>query len=363
MNHAPPTVSSLARLRERFDRAPEGAFRPIAISAGDPAGVGPTVSLSAAFAHKDRTTSAIFGDAAQLRAETLLLGLDDSCLVECDESLLGALRPGEVGFIDTGRVAPRLIERRVPTPETGQAQLLALERAAHCVRRGQARALVTGPTSKAAISSAGHAFTGQTEFLAQLDDRADDAVTMLFLGPRLCVALVTTHLAIADVPRAITAPRVVRSARHLGAALTRLFPDRVRTLVVAGLNPHAGEGGLFGREEIEVIEPAIAALQREALFAADSVRLSGPVPAESVFRAAQRGDIDGVVAMFHDQATIASKLLDWGAAVNTTWGLSFLRTSVDHGVAYDAARTRTADADGMKAALALAERLTVGLDG
>lgn len=343
--------------------APESALRPIAISVGDPAGVGPTVSLSAAYAHKGRTACAIFGDAAQLHAEARALGLDERCLTERDEGSLGTLQVGVVAVIDTGRVAPALIERRGPSPETGQAQLVALERAARAVHRGQARALVTGPTSKAAISSAGHTFTGQTEFLARLDGRADDAVTMLFLGPRLCVALVTTHVSIADVPAAITAPRVMRSARHLGQALTQLYPDRARTLVVAGLNPHAGEGGLFGREELEIIEPAIAALRSEALFADDSVRLAGPVPAESVFRAAQRGDIDGVVAMFHDQATIASKLLDWGAAVNTTWGLSFLRTSVDHGVAYDAARTRTADADGMQAALALAVRLTVARDG
>jgi 4-phospho-D-threonate 3-dehydrogenase / 4-phospho-D-erythronate 3-dehydrogenase len=336
---------------------------PIVISAGDPAGVGPTVSLSAAYAFKERAPSAIFGDAAQLRAEAHALGFDSTCLVERDEGSLDDLPRGAVAVVDTGRLASSLLELRAPTPEGGHAQLRALERAARFVRSGRARALVTGPTSKAAISSAGHAFIGQTEFLARLDGRADDAVTMLFLGPRLCVALVTTHLSIAEVPAAITAPRVMRSVRHLGAALEQLHPERVRSLVVAGLNPHAGEAGLFGREEIEVIEPAIAALKLEPLFADDSVRLSGPAPAESVFRAAERGDIDGVVAMFHDQATIASKLLDWGAAVNTTWGLSFLRTSVDHGVAYDAARLRSADADGMKAALALAIRLTAGRDG
>jgi 4-hydroxythreonine-4-phosphate dehydrogenase len=134
-------------------------------------------------------------------------------------------------------------------------------------------------------------------------------------------------------------------------------------LAVSGLNPHAGEGTLFGCEERDVIGPALAQLAGEAPFRDGAVVLRGPVPAEAVFRAAQRGDVDGVVAMFHDQATIASKLLDWGAAVNTTWGLSFLRTSVDHGVAYDAARAGAADADGMIAALALAVRLTAAADG
>ena len=126
-----------------------------------------------------------------------------------------------------------------------------------------------------------------------------------------------------------------------------------------GLNPHAGEGGLFGREELDVIAPALAALARGSpVRERRGGAVQGPAPAESVFRAAQRGDIDGVVAMFHDQATIASKLLDWGSAVNTTWGLPFVRTSVDHGVAYDAARDDTADADGMLAAMRMAIRLT-----
>jgi 4-hydroxythreonine-4-phosphate dehydrogenase len=331
---------------------------PIAISAGDPGGIGPSVSLSAAFAARGRVRCAIFGDAAQLHVEARALGLETACLVEQDESSLSTLQPGQVGLVDTGRLSPVVIARHAPTPESGQAQLRALERAAQCVRAGRAAALVTGPTSKVAISSAGHAFIGQTEFLAKLDGRAEDAVTMLFLGPRLCVALVTTHLAIVDVPAAITSARVERSVRHLAAALVKLVPARARTLVVAGLNPHAGEEGLFGREELDVIGPALARLRDDALFGPESVRLSGPLPAESVFRAAQRGDVDGVVAMFHDQATVASKLLDWGAAVNTTWGLSFLRTSVDHGVAYDAARTRSGDPDGMKAALAMAIRLT-----
>jgi 4-hydroxythreonine-4-phosphate dehydrogenase len=336
---------------------------PIAISVGDPAGVGPQVSLSAAYAARARVRSVLFGDLAQLRAEAEKLGCEPGSLMEQTEAELGQLPLGTVGLIDTGRVMPAVIASHAPSPEAGEAQLRSLERAAKLVRAGKARALVTGPTSKAAIASAGHAFVGQTEFLARLDGRADDAVTMLFLGPRLRVALVTTHLAIADVPAAITQARVVRTAQHLAEALVRLYPERVPSLAVSGLNPHAGEAGLFGREDMDVIAAAIATLRTLPPFVHGAVTLTGPVPAESVFRAAQRGDVDGVVAMFHDQATIASKLLDWGAAVNTTWGLSFLRTSVDHGVAYDAARAGAADADGMKAALELAVRLTAGAHG
>jgi 4-hydroxythreonine-4-phosphate dehydrogenase len=296
----------------------------------------------------------LFGDAEQLRAEAK--GHDPSLFVDCDEAL--AVPEGAVGLVDTGRVSAASIAAHAPSPEGGLAQVRTLERAARCVQAGKARALVTGPTSKAAISSAGVPFIGQTEFLARLDGRHDDDVTMMFLGPTLRVALVTTHLAVSDIPAAITIARVQRTVRHLAEVLHRLYPERTATLVVSGLNPHAGEHGMFGREDLDVIEPAIAGLAREPLLASGRVRVRGPEPAESVFRAAQRGDLDGVVAQFHDQATIASKLLDWGAAVNTTWGLSFLRTSVDHGVAYDAARSGHVDADGMHAALALAVRLT-----
>jgi 4-hydroxythreonine-4-phosphate dehydrogenase len=329
---------------------------PIIIAAGDP---------GAAFAQRSALRSVIFGDAAQLRREAELLDLEVARLHRCDESKLDALPFGDVGVVDTGRVSEAVIAQHAPVAEAGLAQLHTLQRAACTVQAGRGRALVTGPTSKEAIVRAGHAFIGQTEFLARLDGRADDDVSMLFLGPRLRVGLVTTHLSIADVPRAVTIARVVRTVRHLGDVLVRLYPERAPSLAVSGLNPHAGEGTLFGTEERDVVMPALAALRGEPPFREGGVTLVGPVPAEAVFRAAQRGDVDGVVAMFHDQATIASKLLDWGAAVNTTWGLSFLRTSVDHGVAYDAARAGTADADGMHAALALALRLTAdgGADG
>ncbi len=367
-----------------FVRAHERVPGPIAISAGDPCGVGPNVSLCAAHAARLHVRSAIFGDIAQLRAEAIALGYEPTCLVECDERSLNDLPDGAVGLVDTGRLAAEVIKRHAPSPEAGAAQLGALERAARSVQAGQARALVTGPTSKAAIAGAGYTFVGQTEFLAGVDGRDDDAVTMMFLGPKLRVALVTTHLAIGGVPAAVTRARVARTVRHLAEALLLLDahrePTRARVLWVVGLNPHAGEEGLFGREELDVIEPALAALRAEPLFvearasalqrndpearshADDRITLVGPVPAESTFRAVQRGEVDGVVAMFHDQATIASKLLDWGAAVNTTWGLSFVRTSVDHGVAYDAARHGQAEPAGMIAALEMAVRLTAGAE-
>ncbi|HEX6243583.1 MAG TPA: 4-hydroxythreonine-4-phosphate dehydrogenase PdxA [Polyangiales bacterium] len=332
---------------------------PVALAVGDPCGVGPLVSVRAALLRTADAPIVLFGDLAQLRALAETEGAQVRA-VAVDE--LHAVRSvaGCLHVCDTGAVPEAVLALHAPQARAGEAQLVTLRTAASAARAGQARALVTGPTSKAAIVSAGHAFVGQTEFLAALDAKADDAVTMLFLGPKLCVALVTTHLALSAVPGEISALRVQRSVRHLTSALQRARPGRALRVAVSGLNPHAGEAGLFGPEELRVIAPALAELGLSPPFASGAVQLSGPVPAEAVFRAAQRGDVDGVVAMFHDQATIASKLLDWGAAVNTTWGLSFLRTSVDHGVAYDAAAQGTAEHAGMLAALDLALRLTAG---
>jgi 4-hydroxythreonine-4-phosphate dehydrogenase len=331
---------------------------PIAIAVGDPCGIGPDVSAAAALERCREQPIVLFGDGAQLKGLLRARGASTTQCVEMAPDQLLPLQLGELGIADMGALEPALIARHAVCPEAGAAQLRALRSAAQAVIGGRARVLVTGPTSKAAIVSAGQPFRGQTEFLAELDGRAEDDVTMLFLGPTLRVALVTTHLALAAVPGAISAARVQRSVRHLAEALLRLRPAAPPTIAVIGLNPHAGEGGLFGREEIEQIEPALEALRQEAPFRAEQVRLVGPAPAESVFRAAQRGELGGVVAMFHDQAPIASKLLDWGSAVNTTWGLSFVRTSVDHGVAYDAAARGAAEHRGMLAALDLAIDLT-----
>jgi 4-hydroxythreonine-4-phosphate dehydrogenase len=329
--------------------------RPLVVAVGDPAGVGPEVSVRAALERVGESSIVLFGDAAQLGELVRRHGGADAVLLDAGATEVSA---GKLAIVDTGRVAPEIIALHAPTPEAGHVQLRTLERAAMFVRDGHGRALVTGPTSKAAIVRAGHRFVGQTEFLAALAGLSEDAVTMMFLGPKLRVALVTTHLAIADAPRAITRPRVLRTVRHLAEVLVRLYPQKRPKLAVTGLNPHAGEQGLFGREELDVVAPALVALSAEEPFRSNRVELTGLIPAEAGFRIAQRGDVDGVVAMIHDQATIASKLLDWGDAVNTTWGLPFVRTSVDHGVAYDAARLGTAEIDGMRAALAMALTLT-----
>ncbi len=336
---------------------------PLAVSVGDAGGVGPLVAMRAALALCAEESFVLFGDAHQLEQLAAIEGQVSRLRRFADAPSARRLELDCVGIIDTGRVDPSLIAQHRDLPEVGEAQWQTLCTAARAVQSGALRALVTGPTSKAAIVSAGHAFTGQTELLASLAGLADDDVTMMFLGPKLRVALVTTHLAVREAPAAVLASRVARTVRHLAQALLRLSPNAsTHKLVVAGLNPHAGEGGLFGREEVDVIAPALRALATESVFASGKVQLVGPSPAEAVFRAAQRGDLDGVVAMLHDQATIASKLLDWGSAVNVTWGLPFVRTSVDHGVAFDAARSGAAEHDGMLAAMQMARRLTADAD-
>lgn len=337
--------------------------RPLAVSVGDAAGVGPLVAMRAALALCEEERFVLFGDALQLEQLAAADGKIDRLRRFDDARAAEHLALGCVGIVDTGRVDPALVAQHRDLPEVGEAEWQTLCMAARTVQAGELRGLVTGPTSKAAIVSAGHPFTGQTELLASLAGLADDDVTMMFLGPKLRVALVTTHLSVRDAPAQVLAARVERTVRHLAQALLRLAPSsKVHRLVVAGLNPHAGEGGLFGREELDVIAPALRSVAKESVFASGNVQLTGPSPAEAVFRAAQRGDIDGVVAMLHDQATIASKLLDWGAAVNVTWGLPFVRTSVDHGVAFDAAKSGMAEHEGMLAAMQMARRLTVSDD-
>jgi len=336
--------------------------RPLAISTGDPGGVGPEIALAVALEARHSDRIVLFGDAAwlSLRAQALTAAQDVCFAFDPVRSDI-EWRAGSIGVVDVGWpwTAEALAHRA--SAAGGEAQLRALDQAIAAARTGQVRGLVTAPMSKAAVNLAGHDFIGHTEHLARAAGLSDDDVTMMFLGPRLRVALVTTHLAIAAAPREITRERVLRAVLHLGEALVRgaagprAAPLR---LTVTGLNPHAGEGGLFGDEEPRAIVPALELARTRPPFVDGRVLLEGPTPAETAFRNAASGRTDGIVAMLHDQATIASKLLDWGAAVNVTWGLPFVRTSVDHGVAYDAAASGKIEVEGMRAALVLAQQLT-----
>jgi 4-hydroxythreonine-4-phosphate dehydrogenase len=332
---------------------------PLAISTGDPGGVGPEIALAVALETRHDDPPVLFGDATWLARRARSLAGDDVCLV-FDRDASALVPPlGKVGLVHVAGWSAEALEHRA-TPAGGAAQLQALDGAIEAARAGRVRGLVTAPMSKSAVHHAGYDFVGHTEHLARVCGLADDDVTMLFLGPRLRVGLVTTHVSIANAPSEITPPRVLRTILHLGEALVRVADPRAQRLrmAVSGLNPHAGEDGMFGDEEPRLIAPAIEQARAKAPFANGQVVLEGPIGAETAFRNAASGTLDAVVAMLHDQATIASKLLDWGDAVNTTWGLPFVRTSVDHGVAYDAAESGKIQVDGMRAAFRMAQRLT-----
>lgn len=325
---------------------------PLAVSTGDPGGVGPEVALRAAERFPDERLL-LFGDAAALARMAGRFG------IEAGRVELGARSRQRIGLVDCAAVWDGEAGLHRATVAGGTAQLLALEAARVAVVDGHARALVTAPMAKLAVTRAGHQFSGHTEYLARASGLADDDVTMLFLGPRLRVGLVTTHVAIGDLPGLITAERVARTCRHLGEALQALGGGRDDGgVVVTGLNPHAGEGGMFGDEEAVAITPGVRLAAASSPYGEGGLGLEGPQAAETALRRAAAGEVAGVVAMAHDQATIASKLLDWGEAVNVTWGLPYVRTSVDHGVAYDAAEAGEVDSSGMLAALRMARQLT-----
>jgi 4-hydroxythreonine-4-phosphate dehydrogenase len=226
--------------------------------------------------------------------------------------------------------------------------LATLTRAANGCLEGEFDAIVTAPVHKGVINDAGIPFTGHTEFFAA---RAHSDVVMLLVAPGLRVALATTHLALSAVPAAITAASLVRTLRILNDDLRHRFGIAAPRIAVLGLNPHAGEGGHLGREEIDIIAPALAALRAEGL------QLDGPLSADTAFVPAKREQYDAYLAMFHDQGLPVLKALGFGDGVNVTLGLPFIRTSVDHGTALDLAGTGRADPASMMAAAGLAAQL------
>jgi 4-hydroxythreonine-4-phosphate dehydrogenase len=259
--------------------------------------------------------------------------------------------------LDAGpALLPRDLDPQKPTRAAGRSQLAAIEVAFDLVRANAGSALVTGPVSKALIAHCGapgaERFTGHTEWL-QARDGARSAI-MCFASPRLTTSLASTHLPLARVPSWLTPEHVAEASVQLALFLIALGNPSPR-LAVCSLNPHAGESELLGDEERRAIVPGMRLARRRLRGKAE---LIGPVGAESAYRLAYTGGYDGVVAMYHDQATIPTKLVAFGTAVNVTLGLSRVRTSVDHGTAYDIAWQGKADASGMWAALQLARRLT-----
>lgn len=329
----------------------------LAISLGCPAGIGPEVAVAGAL-ELSGARALLVGDPTVVERAAGILGQRRPvALVATRADLARAPRGSLAVFKGSARLAspPPF---GVPDAEAGRAQLAWIDQATDLVTSGEADALVTGPVSKHAIATSGArraaSFLGHTEHLARR--LAAKEVVMAFFSDRLTTALVTTHLSLASVPGAIDR-RGVATATYWLARLLRATGKARPTVAIAALNPHAGEGGLLGDEETRIIAPGIARararLEREAFPA----ELVGPLGAETAFRKGASRIFDGVVAMYHDQATIPMKLLSFGDAVNVTLGLPIVRTSVDHGTGYDIAGTGKAERAGMVEALKLAALL------
>jgi 4-hydroxythreonine-4-phosphate dehydrogenase len=289
-------------------------------------------------------------------------GVDKARLVRVASAAAVRKLRGERGQIGVFAAADGGLSERdapygAPTLAAGRAQLAWIDMAMQLGVGGDAGALVTGPVSKHAIAASGgraRSFRGHTEYLAARLGAKE--VVMAFWSEKLVVSLVTTHLPIAKVARAITSEGVSSAAFHT-AELVRRLGKRTPRVAVSGLNPHAGEQGLLGGEELSRIEPGMVEARERLRRSRSRAVLEGPLGAETAIRKAYAGAYDAVVAMYHDQATIPMKLVGFGDAVNVTLGLPLVRTSVDHGTGYDIAGAGKADPRGMQAALALAVRL------
>lgn len=308
-----------------------GAFR-IAITTGEPAGIGPEVALRAAA--QTLVPCDLLGDAPFLEATARAVGLAWPLAQHVrivHEPLIVPARPGQLDV----RNAPYVLR--------------LLDRALEGWRAGEYAALCTAPVHKAVINDAGIAFTGHTEYLAAATGAPH--VLMLLVGGGMRVALATTHLPLSAVPAAITRARLDTCLDLLHGGLVQRFGIGAPRIAVVGLNPHAGEGGHLGREEIDCIAPAIEAARARGIDA------SGPWPADTIFVERNVRRTDAILAMYHDQGLAPLKVASFGQGVNVTLGLPLVRTSVDHGTALDLAGTGRADPGSMRAAIALASEL------
>ena len=320
----------------------------IAVTMGDPAGIGPEVVLKAVAEAEVRRACApvIVGD-AQLLAHTART-LDLQCgyeIVRRGEALPESLDGPVIYHLDNIATP---VEPGVESGAAGRAAAEYIEAAVELCGAGAVDAISTAPINKRALFLGGYSFPGHTEFLAHLTGAADCA--MAFVASNLRIVLISTHVPLAEAIRLVEKERIVRVVRLTVRELRRWGISAPR-VAVAALNPHGAEGGLFGVEESAEIMPAVEACRDEGLL------VSGPHSADTVFLRASRGEFDAVVSCYHDQAMIPVKCLSFGEAVNVTLGLPFIRTSVDHGTAFDIAGRGVAEHSSMVAAITLAARL------
>jgi 4-hydroxythreonine-4-phosphate dehydrogenase len=328
--------------------------RPLALTLGDPAGIGPDITLLAwaAQCSQDIPPFVLIGDETVLRERARALGLDVpigeiSDAFEAPELFhraLPVLKVASLGAVVPGQPDPAAV------PLVGQS----IERAVRLVQQGAARAVVTNPVSKSVLYGAGFAFPGHTEYLAALAAREGEPLhpVMMLASPQLNVVPVTVHVPLKDVPQLLTPDLILTTIEITARDLGRYFGLSRPHLAVTGLNPHAGEDGSLGREEIEIIAPAIEAARAKGLD------VTGPHPADTLFHAAARATFDAAICMYHDQALVPFKTLAFEEGVNLTLGLPFVRSSPDHGTAFGIAGTGKASPRSLIEALRLAAAMS-----
>ena len=325
--------------------------RPVAVTMGDPAGVGPEVAARAWSARRehDLPPFVAIGDIAAIGAvwDGPVARVGD--IAEAMQAFDTALPVWHLE--DSGPLTPG-----VPTPAGATCALHALETGIGLTRNGASDALVTGSVSKHALHGIGYTHPGQTEFIAERCGVTATNAVMMLAGPGLRVVPLTVHIPLADVPERLTAELIVAKARIVARGLVRDFGIAAPRIAIAGLNPHAGESGQLGDEEIRIIAPAVAQLAEEGIV------VDGPLAADALFAPGIRDQYDAILCGYHDQALAPFKALHFHDGVNLTLGLPIIRTSPDHGTAFDIAGTGKADPGPTIAAIAMAARMAAARD-
>ena len=321
----------------------------IVVTAGEPAGIGPDIVLKA-LTEPHPAVVTVLGDRMVLRRRADALGLDVEVMTADPDSPRLMHRAGRIPVIDVP--VPRTVRPGQLNPENAQAVVRCIDNAVDLCLDGRADAMVTAPVHKAVINDAGIAFRGHTEWIA--GRAGGDLPVMMLAGPGLRVCLATTHLPLAEVPAAITHNRLTRILEIMSRDIGRLYGVDRPVIGVLGLNPHAGEDGHMGTEEVDTIIPVMRSLR------SGGMRLVGPLPADTAFTPSVLENLDAVLAMYHDQGLPVVKHRDFGGVVNVTLGLPLIRTSVDHGTALDLAGNGRASADSLIAAIRLATEFAGG---
>ena len=326
----------------------------LAITMGDPAGIGPEIIVKALQLPKVWRVCRplIIGSQSILThtIQSLKAALAVAVVEGLDESMgKQAFRLGRLPLFDPISKTTRSIRLGRVSANAGEMAVRCIQSAVHLAQAGRVAGIVTAPINKEAMHLAGHSYPGHTEMLADLTKAKESG--MMIMGGRLKIVFVTTHLALRDVAKTITVAKTLKAIRLTHFGLKQLFRVKKPRIAVAGLNPHAGESGLFGDEELRLILPAIKRAK------AQGITCTGPYSADTMFAKALTGAFDGIVALYHDQGLIPLKTTAFGHCVNITLGLPILRTSVDHGTAFDIAGKMKADPTSLVDAIVMAAKL------